>query len=189
MNPSSTTTLPACPRQDAGMIGLVGIAHMVSHFSWLLLAPPISLAEGRVPGQFMRSWAFSLTIFSSIVSCAVQAFSSFSSGSFGPRPILFAGLALLGWRPGFGQHQLCHVGGVRTCSSTTSIFELGLLRSTARCSPDNWKDQIGGHEAIYFDCSGAGWLALLTMFPVGARCCFRRGSLTTSTCALRLMPA
>ena len=30
---------PASLRQDAGIIGLVGLAHMISHFSQLLLAP------------------------------------------------------------------------------------------------------------------------------------------------------
>lgn len=33
-------SLALCPeRQDAQLIGLVGIAHLVSHFSQLLLAP------------------------------------------------------------------------------------------------------------------------------------------------------
>jgi tartrate dehydrogenase/decarboxylase/D-malate dehydrogenase len=51
--------------------------------------------------------------------------------------------------------------------------------------PDNWKDQIGGHEAIYF--GAVGWPEKLpTMFPCGARCCFFAASSTsTSTCAPR----
>ena len=38
---SATATLgPAVPlKQDAGVIGLVGLAHMVSHFSQLILPP------------------------------------------------------------------------------------------------------------------------------------------------------
>ena len=41
MSSSNTTALPlqAPLRQDASVIGLVGVAHMVSHFSQLLLAP------------------------------------------------------------------------------------------------------------------------------------------------------
>ena len=41
MNPSTTLNLPtAAPlKQDASVIGLVGMAHLISHFSQLLLAP------------------------------------------------------------------------------------------------------------------------------------------------------
>ena len=95
MNPSSTTTLPGVPlRQDASVIGLVGIAHLVSHFSQLLLAPLFPWLKD----VFQVSYAqlgFLMTIFF-VVSCAVQAFSGFVVDRFGPRPILFGGLALLG---------------------------------------------------------------------------------------------
>jgi FSR family fosmidomycin resistance protein-like MFS transporter len=43
MNTSSTAAAPAgnaiSLKQDAGVIGLVGTAHLISHFSQLLLAP------------------------------------------------------------------------------------------------------------------------------------------------------
>ena len=96
MTSSSTTTrpLPAPFRQDAGVIGLVGLAHMVSHFSQLLLAPLFPWLKD----VFQVSYAelgFLMTIFF-VVSCAVQASSGFVVDRFGPRPILFAGLALLG---------------------------------------------------------------------------------------------
>lgn len=81
-------------RQDASVIGLVGIAHMVSHFSQLLLAPLFPWLKD----VFQVSYAqlgFLMTIFF-VVSCAVQAFSGFVVDRFGPRPILFGGLALLG---------------------------------------------------------------------------------------------
>ena len=81
-------------RQDAGVIGLVGLAHMVSHFSQLLLAPLFPWLKD----VFQVSYAelgFLMTIFF-VVSCAVQASSGFVVDRFGPRPILFAGLALLG---------------------------------------------------------------------------------------------
>ena len=96
MASSSTTTrpLPAPFRQDAGVIGLVGLAHMVSHFSQLLLAPLFPWLKD----VFQVSYAelgFLMTIFF-VVSCAVQASSGFVVDRFGPRPILFAGLALLG---------------------------------------------------------------------------------------------
>ncbi|RZJ02843.1 MAG: MFS transporter [Haliea sp.] len=76
------------------MIGLVGIAHLISHFSQLLLAPLFPWLKT----EFNASYAelgFLMSIFF-VVSCAVQAFSGFVVDRFGPRPILFGGLALLG---------------------------------------------------------------------------------------------
>lgn len=85
---------PVSLRQDAGVIGLVGLAHMISHFSQLLLAPLFPWLKD----EFAVSYAqlgFLMTIFF-VVSCAVQALSGFVVDRFGPRPILFAGLSLLG---------------------------------------------------------------------------------------------
>ena len=81
-------------RQDAGVIGLVGIAHMISHFSQLLLAPLFPWLKV----EFNASYAelgFLMSIFF-VVSCAVQAGSGFLVDKVGPRPILFTGLSLLG---------------------------------------------------------------------------------------------
>ncbi len=76
------------------MIGLVGIAHMISHFSQLLLAPLFPWLKV----EFNVSYAelgFLMTLFF-VVSCGVQAASGFVVDRFGARPILFGGLALLG---------------------------------------------------------------------------------------------
>ena len=97
MNTSSTLTAPAggvSLRSDASVIGLVGLAHSLSHFSQLLLAPLFPWLKD----EFHVSYAelgFLMTIFF-VVSCAVQALSGFVVDRFGPRPILFGGLALLG---------------------------------------------------------------------------------------------
>ena len=96
MNTSTTLNSPvAVPlRQDAHVIGLVGMAHMVSHFSQLLLAPLFPWLKS----EFNVSYAqlgFLMTVFF-VVSCAVQAASGFVVDKFGPRPVLFAGLALIG---------------------------------------------------------------------------------------------
>ncbi len=96
MNNSSTLNLPsAAPlRQDAGVIGLVGLAHLISHYSQLLLAPLFPWLKT----EFNVSYAelgFLMTVFF-VVSCAVQAASGFVVDRFGPRPVLFAGLALIG---------------------------------------------------------------------------------------------
>ena len=98
MNTSSTLNGPTSTavslRQDAGVIGLVGTAHLISHFSQLLLAPLFPWLKE----EFHVSYAelgFLMTIFF-VVSCAVQALSGFVVDRVGPRPVLFGGLTLLG---------------------------------------------------------------------------------------------
>lgn len=94
---STSTTLGAPPlaplRQDLGLIGLVGLAHSVSHFSQLLLPPLFPWLKE----EFAVSYAelgFVLTVFF-VVSCVVQALSGFWVDRFGPRPVLYAGLACI----------------------------------------------------------------------------------------------
>ena len=93
-----TTTLPsesAAPlRQDATVIGLVGMAHSISHFSQLLLAPLFPWLKDDFAVSYTELGLL-LTIFF-VVSCGVQALSGFWVDRYGPRPMLFAGLALLG---------------------------------------------------------------------------------------------
>ncbi|MDO8717850.1 MAG: MFS transporter, partial [Polaromonas sp.] len=81
-------------RSDAGVIGLVGLAHMISHFSQLLLAPLFPWLKDAFNVSYAEL-GFLMTIFFG-VSCAVQALSGFVVDRFGPRPLLFGGLALLG---------------------------------------------------------------------------------------------
>jgi FSR family fosmidomycin resistance protein-like MFS transporter len=80
-------------RRDAGVIGLVGIAHLVSHFSQLLLAPLFPWLKDALNASYIEL-GFLMTIFF-VVSCAVQTASGFLVDRFGPRPILFGGLALV----------------------------------------------------------------------------------------------
>lgn len=91
----STLSLPATPlRQDATLIGLVGLAHAVSHFSQLLLAPLFPWLK-QTFGVSYAQLGLLLTIFF-VTSCVVQTLSGFWVDRYGPRPILFSGLALLG---------------------------------------------------------------------------------------------
>jgi len=89
-----TVDAPARPlREDARTIGLIGLAHSISHFSQLLLAPlfpwlkdafQVSYAElGLLMGVFFT------------VSCAVQAMSGFVVDRRGPVPVLLGGLGLI----------------------------------------------------------------------------------------------
>jgi MFS transporter, FSR family, fosmidomycin resistance protein len=93
----STLTLPTGPtgrRQDAKVMGLVGLAHAISHFSQLLLAPLFPWLKLEF-GVSYAELGFLLTLFF-VVSCAVQAMSGFWVDRYGPRPVLFGGLLLVG---------------------------------------------------------------------------------------------
>jgi FSR family fosmidomycin resistance protein-like MFS transporter len=94
----STATADSVPpvslRQDAGVIGLVGLAHMISHYSQLLLAPLFPWLKEAFNASYIEL-GFLMTLFF-VVSCAVQAASGFLVDRYGPRPILFGGLTLLG---------------------------------------------------------------------------------------------
>jgi MFS family permease len=85
---------PATPlRRDASVIGLVGIAHMVSHFSQLIVPPLFPWLKDALHASYTEL-GFLMTIFF-VVSCSVQTTSGFLVDRFGPRPVLFAGLALI----------------------------------------------------------------------------------------------
>ena len=81
-------------RQDAGIIGLVGMAHLVSHFSQLLLAPLFPWLKTEF-GVSYTELGFLMTIFF-VVSCTVQTASGFVVDRLGPLPVMFSGLALIG---------------------------------------------------------------------------------------------
>lgn len=93
-----STTAHALPvptvRQDATLIGLVGLAHGISHFSQLVLAPLFPWLKDAF-GVSYTELGFVLTVFF-VVSCIVQALSGFVVDRYSPRPVLFAGLGLLG---------------------------------------------------------------------------------------------
>jgi FSR family fosmidomycin resistance protein-like MFS transporter len=72
----------------------VGLAHLASHFSQLLLAPLFPWLKDEFNASYAELGML-MTIFF-VVSCAVQALSGFVVDRFGPRPVLFAGLGLLG---------------------------------------------------------------------------------------------
>lgn len=91
---SITATAPAPIKQDASVIGLVGIAHLISHYSQLLLAPLFPWLKDAFQVGYVEL-GFLMTVFF-VVSCVVQTASGFLVDRHGPRPILFAGLGLLG---------------------------------------------------------------------------------------------
>ncbi|MFZ3116795.1 MAG: MFS transporter [Variovorax sp.] len=86
-------------RTDAQLIGLVGLAHAISHFSQLILAPLFPWLKDAFNVSYTELGAV-LTVFF-VVSCLVQAASGFIVDKLGPRPVLFVGLGMLGLA-GFG---------------------------------------------------------------------------------------
>lgn len=94
MSSTSATALPVPLRQDAGVIGLVGIAHMVSHFSQLLLPPLFPWLKDAFQVGYTELGVVMTVFFA--VSCVVQAASGFLVDRFGPLPVLLGGLGLLG---------------------------------------------------------------------------------------------
>lgn len=93
---TAAAAAPALPplRQDAGVIGLVGLAHLISHFSQLLLPPLFPWLKDALGASYLQL-GFLMTLFF-VVSCGVQAASGFLVDRHGPRPVLFGGLALVG---------------------------------------------------------------------------------------------
>jgi len=90
-----TTALPASAlRRDAAVIGLVGLAHSTSHFGQLLLAPLFPWLKEAFAVSYAELGLL-MTIFF-VVSCIVQAASGFWVDRYGPRPVLFAGLTMIG---------------------------------------------------------------------------------------------
>ena len=92
-NPASSATPPSLG-SDAKLIGLVGLAHAISHFSQLILAPLFPWLKDAFGVSYTELGAV-LTVFF-VVSCAVQAASGFVVDKLGPRPVLFVGLGCLG---------------------------------------------------------------------------------------------
>ena len=90
--PTGTSAVPL--RQDASVIALVGTAHLISHFSQLLLAPLFPWLKDAFSVSYTELGLLMTLFF--VVSCVVQASSGFVVDRFGPRPVLFAGLGLLG---------------------------------------------------------------------------------------------
>ncbi|QCB45790.1 MFS transporter [Hydrogenophaga sp. PAMC20947] len=88
------SAMPAAPvvslRQDASIIGLVGLAHATSHFSHLLLAPlfPIFIREF---GLSFSDVGMLMTLFF-VVSGSGQALSGFLVDRIGARPVLLGAI-------------------------------------------------------------------------------------------------
>jgi len=74
-------------------MSLVGSAHMISHFSQLLLPPLFPWLKDHFNVSYAEL-GFMLTVFY-VVSCTVQAVAGFLVDRFGPRPVLYVGMVAI----------------------------------------------------------------------------------------------
>lgn len=89
----ASANINASWRQDVNLIGLIGVAHMMSHYSQLMLAPLFPWLKDAFAVSYAEL-GFLMTIFFT-VSCVVQTVSGFWVDRMGPRPVLLVGLVLL----------------------------------------------------------------------------------------------
>jgi FSR family fosmidomycin resistance protein-like MFS transporter len=80
---SASLSAPVPLRRDASVIGLVGIAHLTSHFGQLLLPPLFPWLKDALGASYTQL-GFLMTIFF-VVSCATQTASGFLVDRFGLR--------------------------------------------------------------------------------------------------------
>ena len=85
---------PASLRQDARVIGLVGLAHGVSHFFHLILAALFPWLKSAFDLSYAQLGLLMTVFF--VVSGFGQALSGFVVDQVGARRVLFGGMALLG---------------------------------------------------------------------------------------------
>lgn len=88
-----TATVPGL-RQDAQVIGLVGLAHGVSHFFHLILAPLFPWLKDEFSLSYAELGLLMTAFF--VVSGIGQALAGFVVDRIGPRTVLFAGIGFLG---------------------------------------------------------------------------------------------
>ncbi|MDM0113133.1 MFS transporter [Variovorax sp. J22R133] len=93
MTASATASPPRSLGADAQLIGLVGLAHAISHFMQLVLAPLFPWLKDAFNVSYTELGVVLTAFF--VVSCVVQAASGFIVDKMGPRPVLFTGLGLL----------------------------------------------------------------------------------------------
>lgn len=93
---TTTASLPPAPAlgSDAKVIGLVGLAHGVSHFYHLILAPLFPWLKDAFALSYAELGLLMTMFF--VVSGVGQALAGFVVDRIGARTVLFAGIGLLG---------------------------------------------------------------------------------------------
>jgi predicted MFS family arabinose efflux permease len=87
------STTPTSFRKDARVIGVIGIAHALSHFFQLMLPPLFPLLRAEFDVSYATLGALMSVFYVSSGCCQFGA--GFGVDRFGARPVLLGGLALL----------------------------------------------------------------------------------------------
>ena len=179
--------LPPPPlRQDATVIGLVGLAHAVSHFSQLLLAPLFPWLKDEFNVSYTELGLL-LTIFF-VVSSAVQTASGFVVDRFGPRPVLLGGLSLLGLAA-LGYASSSHYAGLAMSAVLAGIgngvfhpVDYTLLNRKVH------KSRLGHAYSAHGITGTLGWaLAPALMLPMALAFGWRAAMLSASAVAFTVL--
>lgn len=165
---SATTTTYASPgvslRQDAAVIGLVGLAHAGSHFSHLLLPLlfPIFIKEF---GFSYSELGLLMSVFF-VVSGLGQASGGFLVDRMGARPVLFAALSLIALACVVGAFAQGYAGLVLMAAlaglGNSPFHPIDFTIMNQRVSPA----RLGYAFSVHGITGNLGW-ALATMFFAG----------------------
>ncbi|MFO1330605.1 MAG: MFS transporter [Rubrivivax sp.] len=160
----NTLAAPTPLRADASTIGVVSVAHGVSHFCQLIV-PPLFPWLGAAFGWSNTQLGLLMSVYF-VVSCAGQASAGFVVDRFGAERVLYAGLGLnalaalgLAASPGYGAMLACMaVAGLGNCVFHPVDYSILNARVSA---------QRLGHAYAAHGISGTlGW-ALAPVFVVG----------------------
>lgn len=151
-------------REDATTIGLVSVAHGMSHFCQLIV-PPLFPWIGAAFALSNTQLGLLMSVYF-IVSCAGQALAGFVVDRFGPQRVLFGGLALIGvaalglaLSPTYGvMFVFMALAGLGNCVFHPVDFSILNARVSAQ--------RLGHAYAAHGISGNAGW-ALAPVFVVG----------------------
>ncbi len=160
----STLAAPAPLRDDATTIGLVSVAHGMSHFCQLIV-PPLFPWIGAAFGLSNTQLGLLLSVYF-IVSCGGQAVAGFVVDRLGPQQVLFGGLALnalaalgLAASPSYGvMFVFMALAGLGNCVFHPVDFSILNARVSAH--------RLGHAYAAHGISGNVGW-ALAPVFVVG----------------------
>jgi FSR family fosmidomycin resistance protein-like MFS transporter len=184
---AATATAAVPPlRQDATVIGLVGLAHAVSHFSQLLLAPLFPWLKADFQVSYTELGLL-LTVFF-VVSSLVQTASGFVVDRFGPRPVLLGGLALMGLAAlGYANS---HSYAMLTASAVLAGIGNGVFHPVdyTLLNRKVHKSRLGHAYSAHGITGTLGWaLAPLLMVPVAMVAGWRSAMLCASAVAFGVL--
>ncbi|MEN9631287.1 MAG: hypothetical protein RJA10_4515 [Pseudomonadota bacterium] len=160
----NTLAAPAPLRADATTIGVVSIAHGLSHFCQLIV-PPLFPWIGAAFGLSNTQLGLLMSVYF-VVSCAGQAVAGFVVDRFGADRVLYGGLALIGLSalglaasPSYGvMFIFMATAGLGNCVFHPVDYSI----LNARVSPP----RLGHAYAAHGISGNAGW-ALAPVFVVG----------------------